>query len=265
MNPDLDTPTTTTVRRELYPPAADDTTRAAYRECLLAWARVNAIPTDKASAERPITVNLTTRTVRYWRRFQPGDNLRPGEHPQDLCRTQWREDVAPLVAEPVGILIGEDFCGHVHRPDTTTMRCWVDVDPTGRHPGPHTDRMHNTTWPNPHPGDQVYRRGRPDVTGLTPTAQHTAILAAFTERAGRPGSLDDWQVARDLEGLAGRFRILDRHQPVERTKHPDQPHFCAACIDRPDYPGRTAADWPCPDYRDAASGLVTGLETPNAT
>ena len=66
----------------------------------------------------------------------------------------------------------------------------------------------------------------------------------------------------DAAALEGRRRIIERHAPVERSKFPDEPHFCGACIDRPDFRGASAGDWPCEDYRDAARGILH--EDPNA-
>lgn len=87
-----------------------------------------------------------------------------------------------------------------------------------------------------------------DVAQMTPGAAHAAIIALL-----------DGVRFEDPAGVAGRRRILERHAPVERTKHPEEPHFCGTCIERPDYSGESAADWPCVDYLDAAGDLAYGL------
>lgn len=83
------------------------------------------------------------------------------------------------------------------------------------------------------------------LAGLPPPQRHAAILAAV-----------EATVLEDAAALQGRLRILRRHEPVERTKFPEEPHFCAACIERPHYAGESAADWPCADYADAAGDLI---------
>ncbi len=101
---------------------------------------------------------------------------------------------------------------------------------------------------------------------MTPDQVHAGVLAGLS-RIG--GALADTVAPPGDPGfvtacavLRGRRRIVERHAPIERSKHPDQPPFCGACIDRPDYAGGTAADWPCEDYRDAAADLLlAGLVT----
>lgn len=91
----------------------------------------------------------------------------------------------------------------------------------------------------------------PDVSGLDPEAQHAAVLAEWQLAddlyAGVFG--DAYQGSRAQQQLAGRRRILDRHRPeVDRASGP----WCLHPV--------TALRWPCPDYLDAAAGLVAGLD-----
>ena len=114
-----------------------------------------------------------------------------------------------------------------------------------------------------------YPQIRIDVTGLTPETAHAKIVAHARSMISDPtGEIAAaypngvTAVADDVfRGLVG---ILERHAPVERTKHPEQPHFCGACVERPEFDGPSAGDWPCPDYADAARGLATGLPKASA-
>lgn len=226
---------------ELIPPMPWDRRGDATRACLLAWCTVNGLPTAHMLGNRTITVYPARREIDYW---EIGD-VRGTGRLMEVSGDGPRRLRAELVAEPVGILIGEDVCGHMQRRSKSTLRCNVEVDATGRHPGTHVDGLHdNAEWPNENPGVLDYRRGRPDVTGRTPHEQHVLVLTALDERASmpHPGST----AARDLKGLDGRRRILDRHQPMTTSPLCD----------------RRCATWPCPDYTAAAAGLVTGLETP---
>lgn len=81
-----------------------------------------------------------------------------------------------------------------------------------------------------------------DVDGLTPAAAHAAVCAEL-------GAVR----FEDPAALAGRRRILERHRPSETWKAWPG---CSNCV------GEIAGDpdeWPCEDYLDAATGLVTGL------
>ncbi len=81
-----------------------------------------------------------------------------------------------------------------------------------------------------------------DVSKLTPGAAHAAILAELAQVR-----------LEDPAALAGRHRILDRHGPRPERSWLDRCSSCTSEIDaEPD-------EWPCPDYLDAAAGLVTGL------
>jgi hypothetical protein len=243
------------VVHELHAPGVRDSRTEAFLSCLLAWAAVNELPVTYIPGTRRITVNVSDRTIGYWvtgdapqtpgaRVLQVPINL-PGNRLEKL----------PLVAEPVGILIGEKVCGHMVRRGKSTLRCNVETDAFGQHPSVHVDGLHDhTEWPNEHPGVLSYRRGYPDVTGRPAEAQHILVLTAAEERANMAHT--GVTAARDIEGLAGRRRILERHAPG-RTGIGIL--ICSQCLEDHGYPN--PAPWPCDDYRDAAAGLVTGLET----
>lgn len=101
--------------------------------------------------------------------------------------------------------------------------------------------------------------------GMTPPGPHALAAMPPAERHAAVLAEVEATVLEDTPALQGRLRILIRHAPVERTKYPEEPHFCSACIERPDYTGETAADWPCEDYRDAAGGLLELPADPDTT
>jgi hypothetical protein len=97
--------------------------------------------------------------------------------------------------------------------------------------------------------------GRPDVTGLPPAQQHTAVLASLNALDQAVADLSEAitqdQAATALPVAPGRRRIVERHAPLSDQTDP----ICAS-------PTSIGERWPCPDYLDAADGLVDGLETP---
>ena len=87
---------------------------------------------------------------------------------------------------------------------------------------------------------------------MTPEEQHHAALEALNAQAvllvmvyGREGS------TALLEGVWGRRRILERHAPDTE----DGVTACTICRPATKLDGVTIP-WPCPDYRDAAAGLL---------
>ena len=103
-------------------------------------------------------------------------------------------------------------------------------------------------------------RIRPDVTGLTPTATHTAVLNAY--KADQELFADLWgprgSFPTEPPVNAGRRRILERHAPAVLHYFPDRPIvYCARCSGP--YHGTRLVSWPCLDFTDAAARLVDGL------
>lgn len=106
-----------------------------------------------------------------------------------------------------------------------------------------------------------------DVYGMAPAEQHAAVqrvLLELIEHAGHLGAATG--VVPDLSvnahaGWIGALDIVRRHPPV--THHPSSATWCARCL----HPalGKTydPVAWPCPDYRAAAQGAMTGLEIPS--
>lgn len=96
----------------------------------------------------------------------------------------------------------------------------------------------------------------PNVAGLPPAEQHTAVLTEWDIADGLYAAAfyQRYAGSRAHRQLAGRRRILNRHAPV------DHGHGVLLCEGHgyPDY----APYWPCVDYADAADGLVDGLVTP---
>jgi hypothetical protein len=251
------------VVHELYPPdpnAPVVTPRSqAHRACLLSWAAVNGLPVDDMLLRR-ITVNVSARTVEYW---VHGDAGPTPARPRILqsSSTGGRLERLPLVAEPAGILIGDDRCGHMTTVrDGEILACGEEVDAAGRHPGVHTGGTGGDIWLNEHPGVLPYRNGIPDVADRPSTEQHVLVLTALEERTDLlAGVLSGTFHERDLQGLAGRRRILERHAPAHTRVTPDGQRGTTSCRNGRCY--ATGELWPCPDYHDAAAGLVTGLET----
>lgn len=92
----------------------------------------------------------------------------------------------------------------------------------------------------------------PDLTGRRPAAQHRAVIAELDRIVDGYriafGSEEAFAASRAHQSIAGRRAILERHRPeTDRSSGP----WCA-------HPN-TGERWPCPDYRDAAAGLVGGL------
>jgi len=252
-----------------------------YRSILLAWCAANRLPADQCTDRVPITVNLDAGEVTYWHALD-GDEPAPagaiagqrqpgGRNLRDLVPV-----VIRLVHTPTGVLIGDGTCGH-RWADGQFRPCVLDVDPVdGRHRGVHAAQLEAaaTVWPNAHPGLFTWAHGLPSVAGdgMTPDRQHVLVLTALDRLAG--GRRDS---------LAGRGAILERHRPHRhrvRLDHDDAGQLvhvyragtvpmgtdnatrwlCRPCGDgRHDQLG---ALWPCPDYRDAAHGVVSGLEAP---
>lgn len=227
------------------PPPVNSAGEHAYRAMLLAWCRVNRLQPDRIAA-RGIRCNLTDRTVTYSRPLEQDDALLPGEQPWPSGRTQWREEIAPLLVDPVGHLIGETTCGYLEQRGETLLTCAVGVSPSGEHPGTH--RAGDVEWLNNYPGVLAYRDGRPDVSGKTPEIAHVLTVTALEHR-DRP-TLPGMRTRDDLDAQSGRIRIVYRHAPAGAG---DGPRTCTG--------PHTHAVWPCDDYLDAARGAVTGLET----
>lgn len=242
------------VVHELYPPDTRTLYSEPHRSALLAWAEVNELPIGHMPNRR-ITVNVGRRTIEYWVIWDAPQTagarvLQAGDHGHRLERL-------PLVAEPAGILIGDQTCGHMRirgpLPEPTLLRCNLEVNSRGQHAGDHADGLHdNAEWLNLHPGPLSYRGGRADVAGRPAVEQHALVLLALEERAALP-HVGARTYAADVEGYAGRRGILERHAP--RPVHVRPTQVRPLCE-------RRCAVWPCPDYRDAAAGLVRGLENP---
>jgi hypothetical protein len=115
---------------------------------------------------------------------------------------------------------------------------------------------------------EPYPQPRIDVAGLDTAGAHAKIVEHARSMISDPtgeiaAAYPNGITAAADDAFRGLVGILERHAPVERTKHPEQPHFCGACVERPEFDGPSAGDWPCADYADAARGLATGL--PGAT
>jgi hypothetical protein len=81
-----------------------------------------------------------------------------------------------------------------------------------------------------------------NAAGLPPLAAHALVI-------GELGAVR----FEDPDSVEGRRRILDRHRPRDGwTAYPG----CSSCVSETD---GDPDEWPCPDYLDAALGLVTGL------
>lgn len=94
----------------------------------------------------------------------------------------------------------------------------------------------------PYMDSRWYSYDAPTVANQPPDVQHATVLAA----------LEQPRVA-DFFAYRGRRRILERHRP-----HLDLNNTARCHHDWRLYLGSTTS-WPCPDYLDAADGLVTGL------
>lgn len=102
---------------------------------------------------------------------------------------------------------------------------------------------------------------RLDVTGWTPERAHAAILAQLAELLEHTApalTLLTPDVAVPAHATwIGADEIIRRHAP-ERANNDDL--VCSHCRVDHGYPDQVP--WPCPDYRAAAQGAVTGLEIP---
>lgn len=261
--------------RTLFAPISTDPDSAAPREVLESWCRANNIVPTRLWAPGPIEIHALDpdelahdRHEICWHETQAGD---PG-------RTHLR--TTPLLIEPAGILAGDLTCGHVQIECSTALGapallfvCDQHIDPrTGRHPGPHAGdwagehrlppasgearprpevtarRMSRMSWDNHHPGTIAFRDGLPYVGAMTPGAAHALVLARLDDmhqprpqmnRARALISLD--QHTRGLRELA------ERHAPRRQTTPAAGGPLCE----------RRCAPWPCSDYRDGLSGIVT--------
>lgn len=118
---------------------------------------------------------------------------------------------------------------------------------------------------------------RVDVERLPPALQHAVVLqvlAELIEHAGHLGSGCDVRPDLSVNAHAtwiGADEIVRRHAPDLEDRGAYQPStgttpWCQSCtsvIDNGgvDVPGNEF--WPCPDYRAAAQGAVTGLVNPD--
>jgi hypothetical protein len=96
---------------------------------------------------------------------------------------------------------------------------------------------------------------RIDVAGLAPDAAHTKIVeharAMIADPSGEiAAAYPHGLTAATDAAFLGLIGILERHAPGLATGY----RLCGHA------PHTEALDaWPCPDYRDAAAGLATGL------
>lgn len=106
----------------------------------------------------------------------------------------------------------------------------------------------------------------PDVTDLTPEEQHTAVLAELDRM------IDGYQLAfggeqefadtRAHASITGRRAILERHSPRQgriASRTTERTATLTTRLCREHSPAGRFGIWPCPDYTDAAAGLVDGL------
>lgn len=227
--------------------------RTAYQAVLTAWANENRLPVHRLIQDRDIVVDITYKRIFYTRSYIDAD-LRPKIYIKGSDGLPDRAQICDrMLTAPAGILIGADTCGYpttLGRGETRShLTCTVDVDPDGRHPGPHRDG--SESWFNRLPGALAYTGGRPDITGLPPAQQHAQVLAALDARAERIRTTGGHHREDDLAGIEGRRRVLGRHAPVVETGMT----VCPPCDE-----GAVRSIWPCDDYRDAAAGLITGLD-----
>jgi hypothetical protein len=105
---------------------------------------------------------------------------------------------------------------------------------------------------------------RIDVAGLGPDAAHTKIVeharAMISDPSGEiAAAYPNGITAATDDAFRGLANILERHAP-----DPDGCHrFCSRCVAEATR-GPVPVPWPCPDYRDAAAGLATGLPAARA-
>lgn len=106
----------------------------------------------------------------------------------------------------------------------------------------------------------------PDVTGLSPEQQHATVLAALDHMIDGYrlafGGDPEFAATRAHQSITGRRAILERHQPRQgRIAFLDTGQ--TATVDtrlcREHSPTGRLGIWPCPDYINAAAGLVDGL------
>lgn len=104
---------------------------------------------------------------------------------------------------------------------------------------------------------------RVDVEHLPPAQQHATVLQVLgdlLEHAGHLGAANHVRPDMSVSAHAtwiGADEIVRRHAPdLDRSTHR---LLCTHCESGP---GAEGAYWPCPDYRAAAQGAVTGLTDP---
>ncbi len=94
----------------------------------------------------------------------------------------------------------------------------------------------------------------PNVSRLAPDAAHAKILRYARGLAGciaTPFGAGSGPARR----VTGLLRILERHAPAPLQHDGHRLTVCRHCTT----PGRQVMAWPCPDYRDSASGMCDGL------
>lgn len=236
----------------LRPPDASDD---GYRDVLLSWCAVNQLPADRCTDRRQIEVDMTGRTITYFRALDDDDARTARTEPGGRNGVDLEPTTIPLLHDPLGRLIADDpTCGHYLAHDQGARACVREVDPIGGlHRGVH-QADGGAMWGNNYPGVFDWAGGSPDVAGRSPGDQHVLVLTAL-ERVpvvarylGEPAPADTLWKARGL--------ILERHAPTSVAG----PAHCRNYYTEVN-PGIVGhfSPWPCPDYRDAAQGLVTGL------
>lgn len=225
----------------MYGPHRGDPNADAHRAALLSWCTVNGLDPARMSGDDSIDVDEHNISYTNAVDGSVGRTLRDGNP------TIYTRGATPLRVRPVGMIVGDRFCGHLKAVVIdadeyrfTVMTCRVHIDPdTGRHPGAHTDSTTGDKWANEYPGTSAFRDWQPDVTGMSPGEVHALILGRLDQAGARnPHTVPSRVLIQLGPHLAGIRAIIERHAPARSYLWPDE------------------------DYIDAAAGLVYGLQAP---
>lgn len=238
----------------------------AHRAVLVSWCHANELPVQDMPSGYSITID--DGLITYTRVLLD----RPGYPRADRNTRHKITAQAPLLVAPAGLITSPEalHCGHVHVSPSPVADappivhlCGKHTDPrTGEHPGDHTGARADAgteenpalaypmSWVNEHPGQQAYRDGKPDLTGMTPSAAHALVLARLTHDGWRtPNWNRPGLILAGGPHAAGLFLLADRHAPRD-TRH-------AGIVCDHDFVSATGlTPWPCRDYRDALTGVV---------
>lgn len=95
---------------------------------------------------------------------------------------------------------------------------------------------------------------RADVTGMTPTETHAAILGALDAGVltvtAATGMIDSAIIDAAVAGLADTRKTITAHAPYTLSSAE-----VASCLTE----GTDGPPWPCPTYRGAADTIADGL------